>query len=220
MTVTATPPPAPPDSSTLTDQLQGRGTLAAAIVAAWDLFITIKTARRDREDGANQREQDRKDADRRLAEEREAASANLERQLEEQRERDRREFLIEQLQRVGDAYGDIEAHPNTPQASAARERLRATLPVLPPRYASLLKMKYLPPQRQSEEAYTEARRRAEVPGVPIADVKAPHIYKELADNIEELLTGKGQLMDDLPLAPTASARSLRSQQAPPPACAW
>jgi hypothetical protein len=88
----------------------------------------LELAKRDREEADKQWEQDRADADRRLREERAAADKRLQQQLDEQRERDRRRFIAEQLQKAASLWAEGE-----------RWQLVGVLPAIPDQYASILR---------------------------------------------------------------------------------
>ncbi|GAA1281114.1 hypothetical protein Psi02_66490 [Planotetraspora silvatica] len=175
------------DWSGVSEQLQGWGSLVAAFVAVAALIVTIRTANRDRTEGERQRQEDRADADRRLTDERNAAGALLARQLDQQRERDRRDFLIEQLQRAGDAWSEYSALAHMPQQRVAVQRIQAILPVLPVRFASLLKVRFPASSLDDPQAGAEAERRAKAAGLPLKAVGSTEIFEELADNIREIL---------------------------------
>lgn len=115
-TVIGTPAPRP-DDVPLTDHLQGWGTLLAAIVAAAGLWVAIRTAKRDR-----------KDADQQLKDERKVADDRLQRQLNEQRERDRRQFVAEQLQKAALHWSRGEI-----------AQLPGVLAVIPDQYATIIR---------------------------------------------------------------------------------
>ncbi|MET8334383.1 hypothetical protein [Streptosporangium canum] len=115
-TVISTPTPKP-DDVPLTDHLQGWGTLLAAIVAAAGLWVAIRTAKRDREE-----------ADQQLKDERNVADDRLQRQLNDQRERDRRQFVAEQLQKAALYWSRREI-----------AQLPGVLVAIPDQYATILR---------------------------------------------------------------------------------
>jgi hypothetical protein len=167
---------------TITDHLQGWGTLAAVVVALLGLWVTARKAAQDQQE-----------------------------QFRELRDRERREFLVEQLQSVADAYAESVAYRrqssipvaismdspaamqyNTtpPHRAIAHGRLQARLAALPPRYASLLKLQEFAQSAQhfyGEETRTEAERRLARHGADATDVPDFMIYAELADNIGEVI---------------------------------
>jgi hypothetical protein len=177
-------------------QLQGWGSLVAALVAVAALIVTVKTANRDRIQGEQERQEDRAEADRRLTDERRASGVLLERQLERQRQRDRRDFLIEQLQRAGDAWSDYTALSTMPQQRVAVQRIQAILPVLPVGFASLLKVRFPASSLDDPQAGAEAERRAKAAGLPLKAAGSTEIFEELADNIRELLGEEPQVAID------------------------
>ncbi|MGW4958014.1 hypothetical protein ACWEPL_12380 [Nonomuraea sp. NPDC004186] len=163
---------------TITDHLQGWGTLAAVIVALLGLWVTARKAAQDQQE-----------------------------QFRELRARERREFLVEQLQRVTDLYAELaalrisnrgvfvgtgpvasaEARPHT---AIAKARLHAHLAAVPGHYASLLKMTEFSESMQhfyTEKVQAEAQRRLAVHGADAKDVPDFMIYAELADNIAEVI---------------------------------
>jgi hypothetical protein len=200
-----------PDPVPLEDQLQGWGTLgaiaAALLVAVIGWIVEGKRRKRDNKAGDKERKEDREDADRRLHEERAAADTRLQKQLDEQRDRDRRAFLIAQIQGAGDLYAEqkgmqrdwmetrLLTSPDDPGRRYAErvavQRLRAYLPAIPPPYASLMKVQVFGSHSPlvNELTLHEARRRAPS---DVADDVGPidteAIYRELADNIAELLS--------------------------------
>ncbi|WP_327047333.1 hypothetical protein OG320_05405 [Microbispora sp. NBC_01189] len=201
----------PPDTPTFTDQLQGWGSLVAAVAAVIGLGVTIWIAVRDQKAGEEQRKEDRADADRRLAEERQAAAENLQRQLDEQRDRDRRYFLIQQLQQSGDLYAEYKGTqrefrpglgPDDPGRRHAEriavQRLRACLATIPSPYASLLRVEVFGSSTAEkatlvvdEASRREARRRVPDPDNDgVGSIGDEEIYREIADNIDELLGRK------------------------------
>lgn len=218
-TVVVTPPPNP-DDVPLTDHLQGWGTVLAVVVAlivaiyGWKRESAQRTEdqqdaeeqrEKDRADAELQRTLDRADADRRLQGERRAADKRLQTQLDAQRERDKKDFLIGQLQRVGDLYAEHQGMQRTLSAArflasdhpertyvqrVAAQRLRTYLPVLPSPYASLLKAKVFGDSSHliDEQTRAEAVRRAPDPsGDGIGPFGDEEVYMEIADNIAELL---------------------------------
>ncbi|MEV4288463.1 hypothetical protein AB0K40_23365 [Nonomuraea bangladeshensis] len=215
MTVTHTATPKA-DDVPLTDHLQGWGTVAAALIALAIALVGWKVEKRrreaDRKAGGDEREQDRKDADRRLHDERAAADRRLQQQRDEQWEQDRRAFLIAQLQALGDLYASMiswnSAWQNASSALnlqfAARDperlgrlhQLRTRLAAIPSPYASLMKVATFGTSSVlvNEASLSEARQRVPVKeddlptaGDGVGWIRTEEIYRELADNIGELL---------------------------------
>ncbi|WP_345562714.1 hypothetical protein [Nonomuraea rosea] len=127
MTVTHTGTPKP-DEVPLTDHLQGWGTAAAVLVALGLAIVETRRRRRDHADGEAQRAGDRADANQRLLAERAAADRRLQQQLNEQRDRDRRQFTAEQLQKVANMWAHGEIH-----------LLPGVLVAIPDQYATILR---------------------------------------------------------------------------------
>ncbi|GII57740.1 hypothetical protein Pth03_61290 [Planotetraspora thailandica] len=187
VTVTSTPRPAPADSPSLLDQLQGWGTLAAIFVTLGTVWWTNRKSAKDQ-----------------------AA------QFAELRARERREVLVEQLQRVAESYAERVGQPDeipprfgglipaeapvSAQRADARTRtriaqakLQAHVAALPCTYGSLLKMIEFSsvPQLLTETAEAEAKRRLAILGAEAEKVEPHMIYAELAENIAEAI-GEGE----------------------------
>ncbi|GAA0402886.1 hypothetical protein GCM10009530_63570 [Microbispora corallina] len=214
----ATMPPVTPASPSFTDQLQGWGTVAAAVlalaiaVAGW--IITSAQRKADQTEANRQREEDRADADRRLLEERadadrrlleeraaadqrllqerQAADERLQRQLDAQRARDQRDFLIDQLQALIRLFAEYLTEKRMAPYMA---RFNAQLLVIPDRYASLLR-RYtgIAEQRlsaeEANERLRELTRNRNGHQTPPQQIPVEWIYREIADNINELLSEK------------------------------
>lgn len=147
----------PTSGGTLTDRLQGWGTVAAVVVAMYSMWRTNQDAADDRKRADDQHLQDQLDADRRLTDERAAADQRLRQEraaatkrmweeIRQQRKREERSFHIHQLQRAADAYaaycGVKDYEPGAPSAKvAAQSHLYGALAVLPAGTATLLKAK-------------------------------------------------------------------------------
>ncbi|WP_101784247.1 hypothetical protein [Nonomuraea indica] len=177
--ITMTVQQPPPDTPHPIEVIDGLGSMGAALVATLGLIIALITAKGDR-----------KEASQRLQDERAAADRRLQAQLQEQRDRDRREFLIEQLMKVGDIYAQKLWATSTSQPdliAKSKRLLEIHLPSIPGRYASLLKLESS--VAFYEEARAEAQRRLG-PGDPEfnrMNLFAFSIAEELAENIEELV---------------------------------
>lgn len=121
-----------PNPATTEDQLQGWGTVAAVVVAlvialiGWKVEAARRTA--DKEAGDTERSRDRADATLRLHQERAAADRRLQQQLDEQRDRDRRQFVAEQLQKAANIWAHGEIH-----------LLPGVLVAIPDQYATILR---------------------------------------------------------------------------------
>ncbi|MEV0618554.1 hypothetical protein AB0I81_34865 [Nonomuraea sp. NPDC050404] len=118
----------PPDDVPLADHLQGVGTVAAVVLAL--ILALVETRRRKSDLGAakKDREEDHEHAERRLQEEREAGDRRLQLLLEEGRERDRNQLIIEQLQKASLYW-----------AQGQVNQLATVLPVIPDQYATILR---------------------------------------------------------------------------------
>lgn len=186
-TVTATPVSQPADV-TYTDQLQGWGNIAAVIVALLIAVVTglVEGGRRraDAVDDAKKRAADRRVADRRLREERDAADRRLQSQIDAQNDRHRREFLAQQIQRLGVLFAE-RALNNIPGAAA--HHIKIQLQMVPGRYLSLMKYKY--GTALDDESMAEVGLRLQQRGQELTDANVPDqwIYEEIAENIRELL---------------------------------
>lgn len=108
--------PAPAGDS-VWDIFQGLGALLAVAIALAALIITIKNATRDRDA-----------ADTQLKEERTFSEARLQRQLDDQRDRDRRQFITEQMQKAANLWAQREIH-----------QLPGLLVAIPDQYATILR---------------------------------------------------------------------------------
>lgn len=127
VTVTSTVTPKP-DDVPLTDHLQGWGTAAAVLVALGLAIVETRRRRRDQADAESQRAGDRADADRRLLAERAAADRRLQQQIDEQRDRDRRQFIAEQLQNAANLWAKKEIF-----------ELPGVLAAIPDEYATIVR---------------------------------------------------------------------------------
>ncbi|GII52764.1 hypothetical protein Pth03_11530 [Planotetraspora thailandica] len=190
-TVTITPVPKP-DDVPLTDQLQGWGTVAAVLVALIIALVGWKREKSQREQGVrdadHQRAEDRADADRRLHEERTAADRRLNQQLNEQHDRDRRVFLVEQLLRVGELYSGAAFLKGQDRTQVVRQ-LIIHLHVLPDPYASLLKVIHEVPIGVKGMRITKVR--LAQGNTDVHGINSQMVQDELADNVNELLGIKG-----------------------------
>ncbi|MEU4234168.1 hypothetical protein AB0F17_58680 [Nonomuraea sp. NPDC026600] len=191
--VTVTVQQQPPDQPHLIEQIDGWGSMLAALAAAVGLGIALWQAKKAR-----------KEADGQLGAEREIADARLQAQFNEQRERDWRDFLIEQLLRVGDLYAEKAwasraSRPDLEQK--AIRKLAIHLPAVPGKYASLLK--WDSQVAFYEEAKEEALRRMAHGQGRLEDHRI-HLHEyliaeELAENIEELLQPRNSEVDTGPV---------------------
>ncbi|WP_143078519.1 hypothetical protein [Nonomuraea pusilla] len=178
-----------PDPVPLTDHLQGWGTVAAVIAALVIALVgwRVEALRRvaDKEAGDQEREQDREDADRRLREERATADTRLQQQRDEQRRQERRDFVIRQLQEIGDLYALTIAEEHTPQSRTANQRMELRLRALPETYASLLKLKL---NIASAEDREMTRRLMQDWGIAdAASIDSRRIFVELMLNLADVL---------------------------------
>ncbi|RCG19093.1 hypothetical protein DQ384_38090 [Sphaerisporangium album] len=107
-------------------------------------------------------------------------------QLEEQRRRDVNYSLIRQLQEVGDLYAEFLVTQDTDKKQVASQRLLLRLPLIPARYAALLKQK-MQVEIDGDSAAEGARRMHELKITNIVHISNVEIYRELAQNITELL---------------------------------
>ncbi|RCG25923.1 hypothetical protein DQ384_30930 [Sphaerisporangium album] len=217
------------DNVSLTDQLQGWGTVGAVVVALLIALIgwSVDARRRekdrsegeaqrekDREYAESQRAQDRAEAERqraadraeaaqRLNDERQAAEERLQRQLEEGRIQVRQGFAVVQLQRAGELYAELRGlqrewneerfapRDDPGRRSAERvavQRLRAHVVTLSAPHASLLKAQVFGSSSLDETTRREAIQRAsDDSGDAVGPIDDAEIYRELADNIADLL---------------------------------
>ncbi|WP_067142762.1 hypothetical protein [Microtetraspora malaysiensis] len=124
--------------------------------------------------------------------------------------RRRNDFLIQQLQGAADLYAEYKASgrefrftaqdPSSRHAERiAAHRLRAYIAPIPSPYASLLKTEMFGTSMTNkatlildEATLQEARRRAPDPdGDGVGPIDDEQIYREIADNIDELLGREG-----------------------------
>ena len=183
------------DPVPLEDQLQGWGTVAAVfaalVVALIGWLVEGRRRKKDREAGDRERARDREDADRRLHEERAVGDRRLREQFEYQNERDRREYLVKQIERVADFYTKFVAAQRLTSTDAARNQYKndpgmLALRILPEDFATLVRL-----QVRGQESAEAARRLDLIRG---DDGKAygPAVhdatFAELVDNVNELLS--------------------------------
>lgn len=127
MTVTHTAAPKP-DDVPLTDHLQGWGTVAAVLLALALAAVETIRRRKDQAEAKAERTKDHEEAARRLQEERAAGDKRLQQQLDSQRDRDRRGFIAEQLQKAANLWANGEIH-----------MLPGVLVAIPDQYAAILR---------------------------------------------------------------------------------
>jgi len=156
----------PPSETTLTDYLQGWGTVFAAMAALYIAWWSWRRENRLRKEDSKEAEKLRKEdqhfADHRLREERDAADRRLQQQLDEQRDRDRCRFLVDQLQKAALYWS---------QGQIAR--LPGVLVAIPDQYATILRLLVLGEDYQdlagfpplSETTYNVLQRLLEPRGV-------------------------------------------------------
>ncbi|MFI6477375.1 hypothetical protein ACIBH1_05545 [Nonomuraea sp. NPDC050663] len=177
----------PPDQPHSIEYIDGVGSMLAALAAAIGLIIALIQASKARSEATQQ-----------LQDERDAADRRLQAQLDAQRERDRRDFVIDQLQRVGDLYAEkiwASSGSRADYENKAMRQLEIHLPAIPGAYASLLKL--YAGLELNEEATAEAQRRLGTGDLTALRgmINSALVGEELADNISELLAERADDLD-------------------------
>lgn len=195
VTVTHTVSPKP-DDAPLTDQLQGWGTVGAVVAALAVALVTSwaegRRRKRDQAEAERLREQDRADADRRLHEEREVGDRRLREQFDQQNDRDAREYLVKQLERVAELYIKHVTVQKLSSTEGARKELkhhpgRLALRILPERFATLARWQVTGEKcAEATRRLTELRQQHAVDQLPMGIVEDA-TFAEMISNVSELL---------------------------------
>jgi hypothetical protein len=175
--------------------MQGVGTVVTAVFALAAITVSVALGRYERrrgqqllEDEQARHEQLLRHERERFAAEREAAEAQL--RVEQQRlaEETKRQFHLQTLQRVVDAYAQLGTASHGGQGHPALGRLQVDLRALPDDAVSLLRFQY-----GIADNHAAGRKRAGIAQARSAEVRRPvpaeWIFAELADDALRLLHG-------------------------------
>jgi len=170
--IAATPGgPAP----TVTDWMEALGALTTAVFAIVAIAVSLRLARDERRRGRRQLEAEQQRHEWQLGQERERLADQV-----------RRQFHLQTLQRVVDAYTELGAVPDSPAGHPAYGRLQVDLRALPDDVASLLRLQY-----GIADGLAAHRKRTGIAQArsaePIRPVPADWIFAELADDALRLL---------------------------------
>jgi signal transduction histidine kinase len=186
-----------PDQPHTIEYIDGLGSMLAAVAAAVGLFIAIWQAKQARADANKQLEEERQLAEDRLLDERAAATQQLQMQLDHMADQQRRETLVEIIQRATDTY----LVPSSRLLSTDdNRRIKMLLHAVPGRYLSLMKHEFR--TAETPESVEEAERRLASAGDPPSGrsgLPDDLIFQEVADNLDDLLQQRTGQLDTTPV---------------------
>ncbi|GIG87364.1 hypothetical protein [Plantactinospora endophytica] len=180
---------------TVTDWMEGVGALVTALFALTAIAVSVALGRQDRRRAQQQLHEEQRRHEQvlqherqRFADEREAAEARLRTEHQRLAEETRRQFHLQTLQRVVDAYAQLGTAPV--DGHPALGRLQVDLRALPDDAVSLLRFQYGIADNSAARS-----KRAGIAQARSAEIRRPvpadWIFAELADDALRLLHGTG-----------------------------